>query len=309
MHRLEALLCATLVWLAPIAAAAEPTLADRNAARALASDGADLFDANKHAEAIEVFRKAEALVHAPTHLLYIARAHQKLGKLVEAHDVYDDILTDPFITPTSPSAFRDARTSAEQEDAALLARIPTMKLVISSPAPETVQVTMDGKRIERELLLAPLLMNPGSHKLEAQGRGLVSDAKTVAMSEGDRINVTLSLPWQGPLYPAIVALSAGALGLTIGTVTGILSVSKVGDLEDRCPEMHCLPPDRSIGDSAKTLGTVSTVSFVLGGALIGAGVALAIVRPGGGPPDTPNEHGPWVRTRLGLGAAAIEGAF
>jgi hypothetical protein len=311
-HRLAALLCATLLGAAPWTAAAEPTPADRNAARALAGKGADLFDAGNYGEAIDQFRQAEALVHAPPHLLYMARAYEKLGKLVEAHDAYDHILTDPFITPTSPPAFREAKVSANQEDEKLLGRIPTVKLTIASPDPDVVRVFIDGKKITPEILVEPILLNPGAHRIEATGRGLVPAEKPVVMTEGDRINVALSLRWQGPLYPAIIALGAGGLGLSIGVVTGAVSVAKVNDLADKCPDKHCLPSLQATGDSARTLGNVSTASFVVGGALIGAGVALAILRPWGGPPTEPNADAPraaWVQARVGLGTVGLEGAF
>jgi hypothetical protein len=313
MHRLEPLLFATLLWLAPMAAAAEPTALDRSTARTLADKGADLFDAGKYAEAIEDFREAEKLVHAPTHLLYLARAYAKLGKLVEAHQAYDGILTDPFITPTSPSPFRGARERAQAEDAPLVERIPTVKLLVTSPDTALVQVTIDGKRIEPVAWSEPIPVNPGSHRIEATGRGLVSDIKPVMVNERDRVNVALSLRWQGPLYPAIIALGAGGLALTIGTVTGALSLSKVSELSERCPQQHCLPADQSIGDSARALGSASTAGFILGGVLIGAGVTLAILRPGGGPPADSKEQGalmgPWIRARVGLGTTVVEGSF
>lgn len=313
MHRLESLLFATLLWLAPMAAAAEPTAADRAAARVLADKGADFFDASKYPEAIEAFREAEKLLHAPTHLLYIARAYEKLGKLVEAHRAYDGILADPFITPTSPSPFRSAKDLAQAEDAKIIERTPTVRLLVTGPDTDLVQVMMDGKPIEREAWAAPIPLNPGAHQIEARGRGLVSDSKPVVVSERDQVNVSLSLRWQGPVYPAIIALGAGALGLTIGVVTGGLSLSKVSDLAERCPEQHCLPADQPIGDSARTLGSVSTAGFILGGVLIGAGVTLAILRPGGGPPDGSKEQdapkGLWVRARVGLGMTMVEGAF
>jgi hypothetical protein len=33
-------------------------------------------------DALDLFSRAESIIHAPPHLLYIARAHDKLGKLV-----------------------------------------------------------------------------------------------------------------------------------------------------------------------------------------------------------------------------------
>ncbi|MDI1483440.1 hypothetical protein [Polyangium sp. y55x31] len=309
LRRAAVVACAAALCFAPAPAAAEPTIADRNAARSLASKAADLFDAGRYADSIEQFRQAEALVHAPPHVLYVARAYDKLGKLVEAHKAYDEILTDPLITNTSPAAFRDARTSAETEKSSLLQRIPSVRLSITSPDTTRVQVTIDGKTIESALLADPILVNPGTHTIEATGRGLVSDVKRVTTSEGDRLNVSLSLRWQGPLYPAIAAFGAGGLGLGIGIVTGAIALSKVSELEERCPAKHCLPADRPVGDSARALGTASTVGFVLGTALVGAGVALALVRPFGRAPADEAAGTGVLRVQVGLGTMRVEGAF
>src|SRR6185369_1760196 len=57
-------------------------------ARAAADAGGDAFDAGKYAEAADLFERAERLLHAPPHLLYAARAHAKLGHVVEARELY-----------------------------------------------------------------------------------------------------------------------------------------------------------------------------------------------------------------------------
>src|SRR5689334_20899999 len=50
---------------------------ERAAARAAAGQGADAFAAGKWQEAVELFSRAEALVHAPAHLMFIARSELK----------------------------------------------------------------------------------------------------------------------------------------------------------------------------------------------------------------------------------------
>ncbi len=93
--RLSALLLtAVLVGAAlPPALAAEPDVSDqdRDSARALAKAGIALYQQGRHQEAIEQLSSAEKLFHAPAHLLYMARAHAKLGQLVVAHRLYVDV--------------------------------------------------------------------------------------------------------------------------------------------------------------------------------------------------------------------------
>src|SRR6187399_2839785 len=72
----------------PCVAHAETTDRDRAAARSAADAGADAFDQQRYADAVELFGRAEKLVHATPHLLFIARSLVKLGRLVEAHETY-----------------------------------------------------------------------------------------------------------------------------------------------------------------------------------------------------------------------------
>jgi len=53
---------------------------NRAAARSAAVAGATAMNEGRFAEAADLFTRAEALVHAPTHLLYLARTQVKLGR-------------------------------------------------------------------------------------------------------------------------------------------------------------------------------------------------------------------------------------
>src|SRR5829696_2380281 len=57
-----------------------PTPAAREAARALSTRGYELFEHGDCEGAVVAFHKAEELIHAPMHWLYIARCSAKLGK-------------------------------------------------------------------------------------------------------------------------------------------------------------------------------------------------------------------------------------
>ncbi|MGC4065119.1 MAG: hypothetical protein QM784_10830 [Polyangiaceae bacterium] len=60
------------------------------------------------------FNRAEKLVHAPTHLLYIARSNVKLGYLVRAQEAYQQLIREQ-LGASAPQAFRDAQGAAERE--------------------------------------------------------------------------------------------------------------------------------------------------------------------------------------------------
>src|SRR5689334_21165790 len=79
----------------------------RAGARSLATEGASAFKDGRYKEAVDLFTKAESLMHAPPHLLYLARAHVKLGQYVKAREAYLRI-TKEQLGGNAPQAFRDA---------------------------------------------------------------------------------------------------------------------------------------------------------------------------------------------------------
>src|SRR5262245_32455278 len=95
-----------------IAGLSPPALAQsdeqRAGARTLATEGAAAFNEGRFKDAVDLFSKAESLVHAPPHLLFMARAHAKLGHFVKAREAYWKIIKEP-LAPNAPQAFKDAQ--------------------------------------------------------------------------------------------------------------------------------------------------------------------------------------------------------
>src|ERR1041384_5444151 len=82
----------TLVFSSVPHAWAEASAQDREQARKLASEGFDALERNDYATAEDRFRRADALVHAPTLVVDHARSLAGLGRLVEAHERYELVL-------------------------------------------------------------------------------------------------------------------------------------------------------------------------------------------------------------------------
>src|SRR5688572_27207371 len=118
---------------------------ERAGARAAAQEGARAFEEGRFADAIDLFTRAQAPVKAPPHLLYMARAHEKLGQLVKAREAYNKITRDR-IGDDAPQAFKDAQEAAKKELAALEPRIPYVTVVVKDAKGE-VSVTMDGAKV------------------------------------------------------------------------------------------------------------------------------------------------------------------
>ena len=124
---------------------------------------------------------------------------------------------------------------------------------------------------------------------------------------------------------AIVALGVGGVGLVVGGITGVMAMGKASDLDGKCPDGKCTDPAlQSDIDSYKTLGTISTVGFIVGVVGVGAGVVLWLTAPkentaakGGSryatvPVKTTRasrDEGVKVTPVIGLGSLGLSGTF
>src|SRR5580692_1844110 len=133
---LAALILGTLL---PAVAAADPSAADRATARALGLEGEAALARQDYATAADRYARAEALFHAPTLLLGLARAQVQLGKLVDAQESYRRIVTETM-PPNAPPIFLEAVTSAEKELAGVTPRICWLTIQITGAAAPAVRL-------------------------------------------------------------------------------------------------------------------------------------------------------------------------
>jgi len=78
-----------------------------------------------------------------------------------------------------------------------------------------------------------------------------------------------------------VAFGVGGAGLVVGAITGIIALGKAGDLKDQCTagKSSCPPTAQSDIDSYKSVGTISTIGFIVAGVGGVAGVVLLLTAP------------------------------
>ena len=173
---------------------------DRAAARSAADAGADAFDQGQYERAIELFGRAEQLVHAPTHELFMARSLAKLGRLVEAHEAYMKILNEQ-LPADAPKAFKSARTQAEDEIGGVEARLAHVTVTVRGEGATAAAVRIDQTDVPAAEQGIPIPMDPGTHVFSARAGELRSDERTVTLSEGWKTSIALTLrdPAAGPV--------------------------------------------------------------------------------------------------------------
>lgn len=322
---------ATFVALGLVVAFATPARADepdagiRVAARELAITGAEAFDQQDYATALDRFQRAEELYRAPSISVMVARCLAQLGRLVEAVDKYEETRR-MALDATAPEAFQRAVADANAEVEAVRARVARLQVRVPHDGPAELEVRLDDKPLPRALLGVDIPVDPGTHRIVARARGHAPFTGEVVMMQGERQQVEIIFrapepaptptptPTQAPsraagfgpdaaaspsLAPGLVLLTGGGVALAAGVVTGIVALNHKSELDANC-RPGCPPSMKGDLDSYRVNRTVSYVSLGVGLAAAGVGGYLLLHR---GP------SGAELAARLGPGGAALTGRF
>lgn len=326
--RAAALALALAVFpLAQAPGAPATSTADLDAARALADRAMDLYEAGKYQKAIELFEEAEAVYHAPPHVLFLGRAHAKLGKQAAARKHFRSLVREQ-LPPDAPEPFRQAQRDAKAELDALEEGLPQVRIELVGGSADEAQLTIDGEPVPTDALDAPLRLEPGEHVATASIPGHPEVVERFTLEEGGSLQtIELAIrPTEGGGSPGggspddpmpvddggpsvagpLVVLGIGVAGLGVGAITGILTLNDAAELKDRCPANPCPEEHESLADSVNTLGTTSTVAFVVGGAAVGAGLLWLLLQPDG---EASDETGVRVEPLFGPLGGGVRGRF
>jgi len=308
-----------------------PTAADRETARGLLDEGNTRLAANDLNGALAAFSAADAMMHVPTTGIAVARVQAQLGLLVDARDTALRVARHP-VTPNDPPIFADARAAAEELSTQLAPRIPTLRINVTGLGTNVPRVLVDDVAIPADALLAPRKLNPGHHTVvvkvdtrEARGEiDLVErDAKTLtldvpapptdapgpsggAVQGGSPHRPDTVAPRKSTSPLVYAGFGVGIVGVVVGSVSGILSLSKAGSLSSSCPEYECPPSAHDDLSTARTTGNIATVAFVVAG--VGAAVGVVGLFMSGGSAKVQASSAriePWI----GADRAGVSGRF
>jgi hypothetical protein len=303
----------------------------RSSARAAATEGLHALQEGRYKDAVDLCTRAESLMHAPTHLLLIARAQTKLGHLVEAQEAYIKIQRDR-LAANAPRAFVDAQAAANDEQAALAPKVPTLKVTLEGDATDA-QITLDGAPFPAALVGLASPIDPGSHTLEARSRSAAAEPFTVMVNEGAKQSVSLTMrpvaaaepvaeqaPEPVPAAPPAsghaglrtagwIGVGVGVVGLAVGAVMVVKNHSDRNDANALCGPAGCPDSKRSqiasFDDEADSAATFSWVAFGVGAAGLVTGATLLWLGHGKHADPQSAEVTPW----FGARAVGVRGTF
>jgi hypothetical protein len=289
----------TRVW-APILAAAlclssarSAGAADKAAAESLFRAGKELMAQERYPEACEKFAESMEAEPSVGAQLNHALCREKQGKLASAWGLYRD-------AAAMAGALNDARRQRGAESLAekIEPRVSMLTVVVRE-RPTGLTVTRSGEEVVA--FSTELPTDPGTYRIEATAPGHATWSTTVTIgAEADRQTVEVpaltpepssidpSASPSGPLpmWQSVTGWSligVGAVGLTVGTVFGVLATGDANELESTCGADKTCPQDRLDDlDGAKTKANVSTAMLVVGAATGAAGAVLLLLDPIGG---------------------------
>ena len=282
-------------------ALAEPSAADRATARDLAREGFEALKRDDFTSAEDRFRRADALVHAPTLVVDHARSLVGLGRLVEAHERYSLVLREG-VSPNAAWPWKRAYADAQKEIEVIKDRLAW--LTINVVGPSAPEVSIDGKAIPAAAVGVRRATDPGERQIVAGGAGYESKTETVVLGEGDEQTIDLKLealpeeeqPDAAPETPApqaqpndsagqapakdnllaYIALGVGGAGLATWGVTGALFFKEQSNLNDNCTNHSCYPDQADSKNNYDTLGWVSGIAGGIGIAGVAGGLYLLL---------------------------------
>jgi hypothetical protein len=224
------------------------------------------------------FRDSDKLDPAVGTRFNLADCEERRGRVATAWSLFRGVAAEL-------SADDDRKPIAEERAHALDARLPYLTLQRTSATPPGVRVHVDGVELGEASFGVALPMDPGAHQITLlKATGGQAQHSTFMLSEGERANLPLLLrpeksaaPPEATVPPpssgsssrrtwTIVTGAVGVTGVAVGTVTGIITLSKKGTADRYCKDelQLCSPTGYDANRSGKAFGVASGISFGVG---------------------------------------------
>lgn len=274
-------LSAALLFVSSSAQAGDPA-----AAREQVKLGYQLAQDGKCEEAIPHFVESLRLDAKAITLINLASCEEKTARLADALGHWVEARAKAQAEGNAP-----IEEEAEKKAKALEARVPKLTVMVAG-APPDAEVMRDGVTLGSASMNVGLPVNPGTHTLLVRAKDHEDTTQTITIAEGEAKRVELKLggakktvvapPGSGPAKEegsktsplVLIGFGTAVAGVAVGTITGLMAFGKANTAEEKCPQRDPCSSTEGVdaGSSGQTLGTISTIAFIVGG----AGAALGV---------------------------------
>lgn len=281
-----ALLGGLILTLAP-PAFAQGKAPDAARAEALYDEALALVEKGRHAEACPKLAESQRLDPALGTQFNLADCYEHIGKPATALAMFRDVER-----AARAAGKANLEASARQRAEKVAPKTPKLRIVIESP-PEGAALQVDGAPADLASAIAGTApVDPGAHALVVSAPRFVAWKGSVTAGASGVVDAQVpplveDTGPEGPPPPPTftttrkVALGVAGLGVVavgVGSVFGLMAISKKNDATTSCgsndPKLCNVGGDVSLWSDAKSLGNISTIAFIAGGALVASGVAM-----------------------------------
>ena len=258
---------------------------DAPAAEVLFREGRAAFDRGDFKTARARFAESQRLDPAAGTLLNLAMAEARLADVTRAWE-HAKAAVDSL--PPGDDRVAIARALYAELDH----RVPRLRIVLAEGSPTGARVLRDDVELREGSLGVVLPVDAGEHVVRVTAPGRDERRYPISLHEGATLELVVeagpaltaprasgepTVPARGAPVLGYAVLGAGVIGLGVGTFAGLQVLSKKRDVDRHCDAARvCDDTAFEAASSGKTWSTVSTVSFVAGAALVGAGAYLVL---------------------------------
>jgi hypothetical protein len=291
------LLIGMAFWSLPTHADGKSTeIQDRPVASALFRKGLEELNQKNYGKACPDFEESYHLSQLPGTLFTLAECYAFAGKIASAVARYGDYLEVMSKRPDGERIIQRGRMDrAVARKAELEPKVPLLTLSYKKALPAKTSITRNGIEVTEVMLNTPLPVDPGKQEIVISLTDGQVHRQEIVISEGVQRSLQLVVPVLKPrpkgsengsslghreaprtkLTPLFwVTSGITVAALATGSVTGWLALQKKQASEPDCMAGQCNAEGFSNVSAMKSLGTVSTISFVVGG----VGLSAVIVQ-------------------------------
>lgn len=294
-------------WLSTSAPAFAVDSTERSAARQLAQQGVDAYQAEDYPKALDRLQRAYAILPTPALALWTARALEKSGRWVEASELYLQATRIAIDRQGDTQVQEDARKEATAQRERLIERIPMLVVEVEGASGD-VEVQVGERTIGAALIGADLPTDPGTVRIVGRANGQTVE-REVTLAEAEHETVTLEFDgskaapeatpqvastgsaaatredasskrgsWQKPV--GWIAIGLGAASIGVGAGFGVDAIGKRDASADDC-DMNdvCGSTGTDLRNAGLTSAAISTTTIAVGAALAAGGVVLLLTAP------------------------------
>jgi hypothetical protein len=281
---------------------------DRPVASALFRKGLEEMKQKDFGKACPDFEESYHLSQLPGTLFTLAECYAFAGKIASAVARYSDYLEVMSKRPDSERIIQRGRMDrAVARKAELEPKVPFLTLEYKKALPAKTSITRNGIEVTEVMLNTPLPVDPGKQEIVISLSDGQVHRQEIVLPESSHQSLRLVVPklkpkpktkengllldGKEPPHTKLNPLFWVSSGITVaalatGSITGWLAMQKKQASEPDCIAGQCNAEGFSNISAMKSLGTVSTISFVVGGVGLSA-VVVQLLLPSSSSKESP----------------------